>query len=299
VKRRLIAVPVLAAAAALVLGGACGLEGSETNEIGLVYSGGWIEDKEFKEFLPAGSTNKATGFGSKTYRYRIDQRSYRADAKGNGADTQPAVVVSNDDQRLRVDYQLYFKLNQDEKILRKFHENIGVKTQAWTDDGWKQMLRDYFEPQIERSLEAAALGFNWRDLYASEEARVAYQNDAIGRIKAAITDVIGDDYFCGPSYTGKGSTCGDFTMTVGKPEPVNEALVAAIEAEQTNVAATQAQEQKNAQTRAELDAERELVALYGAQGALLREAIRSGKVQTFIVDPNDLATVNAPVPAQR
>lgn len=283
----------------LVATSGCGLESSETNEIGLVYSGGVIEDKEFKEFLPAGSTNKSTGYGSKTYRYRIDQRSYRADSKGNGADTAPAVVVSNDDQRLRVDYQLYFKLNQDEKILRKFHENIGVKTQAWTDDGWTQMLRDYFEPQIERSLEAAALGFNWRDLYASEESRVSYQNDAIGRIKTAITDVIGDDYFCGPAYTGKGSPCGDFTMTVGKPEPVNEGLVAAIEAEQTNVAATQAQEQKNAQIRAELDAEKELVALYGSQGALLREAIRSGKVQTFIVDPNDLATVNVPAPTQR
>ena len=290
---------VSAAILLVVLTGACGLENSETNEIGLVYSGGIIEDKKFKEFLPAGSTNKSTGYGSKTYRYRIDQRSYRADSKGNGADTAPAVVVSNDDQRLRVDYQLYFKLNQDEKILRKFHENIGVKTEAWTDEGWTQMLRDYFEPQIERSLEAAALGFNWRDLYASEESRVAYQNDAISRIKSAITDVIGDDYFCGPAYTGKGSRCGDFTMTVGKPEPVNEGLVAAIEAEQTNVAATQAQEQKNAQIRAELEAEKELVALYGPQGALLREAIRSGKVQTFIVDPNDLATVNTPPATQR
>lgn len=283
---------VAALAATLFLGASCGLESSQVNEVGLVYSGGWFEDKEFKEFLPVGATNKATGFGSRTYKYRIDQRSYRADAKNNGADTAPPVVVSKDDQRLKVDYQLYFKLNRDPKVLRKFHENIGVKTDAWTNDGWVQMLRDYFEPQIERSLETSALSFNWRDLYASEEARVAFQNDAVERIKVAITDVIGDDYFCGPSYSGPDTTCGDFTMTVGKPEPVNEGLVAAVEQEQTNAAATAAQEQANQRITKELEAERELVELYGPQGALLREAIRSGKVQTFIIDETGRSTVS-------
>jgi hypothetical protein len=267
-----------------VFSSACGLENNETNEIGLIYSGGLTEDKEFKGFLKPGSTAKSTGYGSKTYRYRIDQRSYRADGKNNGADTGPALVVTRDNQRMLVDYQLYFKINQDTKILRKFHENIGVKTKAWTNEGWTEMLRTYFEPQIDRSLEAAALQFDWKALYASEEARVAFQNDAIGRIKQAITEVIGDDYFCGPAYDGPGSKCGDFTMTVGKPSPANEGLVAALEQEQTNVAATSAQEQENARIAKELEIERILVELYGPQGALLREAIRSGKVSQFIID---------------
>lgn len=289
--KRLLALVIITT---FMLSGACGLEDSQTNEIGLVYSGGITEDKKFKEFLPAGSTAKATGYGSTTYRYRIDQRSYRGDAKNNGADAAPIVVVSNDDQRLKVDYQLYFKLNQDPKILRKFHENIGIKTKAWTEEGWRQMLRDYFEPQIERSMEAAALAYDWRDLYASEETRVKFQGDAIDRIKAAITDVVGADYFCGPAYDGPKTPCGDFTMTVGKPEPVNEGLVAAIEREQTNVAATSAQEQENARINKELEVERILVELYGPQGALLREAIKSGKVQQFIIDPTGRTTPAQP-----
>jgi len=283
---------VLAVAALLALStSACGLESSETNEIGLVYTGGWFEDKEFKEILKDGATNKATGFGSKTYRYRIDQRSYRAGSAQRGADAPPVVVVSNDDVQLRTDYQLYFKLNQDEKILRRFHENLGVKTNAWTNDGWVQMLRDYFEPQIERSLEAAALQFNWRDLYASEEIRVAFQADAVLRIKQAIKEVIGDDYFCGPAYVGPKSPCGDFTMTVGKPEPARADLVAAVEAEQTAAAATIAQVQKNAVVAAELQSEQQIVALYGPQGAVERErnrilekAIAGGKVTQIIID---------------
>ncbi len=85
-------------------------------------------------------------------------------------------------------------------------------------------------------------------------------------------------------------------MTVGKPEPVNEGLVAAIEAEQTNVAATTAQEQANQRIQKELEVERALVDLYGPQGALLREAIKSGKVQQFIVDPTGRTTPSQPQP---
>jgi len=273
--------------------GACGVASSETNEIGLIYSGGTFEEKEFKGFLKPGSTTESVGAGSSVYRYRIDQRSYRGDAKNNGADAGPVGVTSKDTVAMGVDYQLYFKLNQDEKVLRKFHENLGVKTQAWTDEGWKQMLRDYFEPQIERSLEAAALNYNMRELYSSEEVRVAFQNDAVGRIKQAIKDVIGDDYFCGPSYTGKGSDCGEFTMTVGKPNPPEE-VVKALQAEQTNAAAVVAQTTANQRIAEELKAERELVNLYGPEGALLREAIKSGKVQQFIIDNSGRSTTQAP-----
>lgn len=283
---------VMLALAVLFLGGACGLESNETNEIGLVYSGGPIEDKEYKGTLESGVSNKSTGYGSKTYRYRTDQRSYRGDGKNNGADAGPAGIVSKDGVSMLVDYQLYFKLNRntddikdfDGGTLRKFHENIGVKTRAWTNDGWVEMLRTYFEPQIDRSLEAAALNFTMRELYTSEEVRVAFQNDAVLRIKTAIKEVIGDDYFCGPSYNGPGTNCGDFTMTVGKPNPADPEVVKAIEAEQKNAANVVAQETENQRRLKELEAEQKIVDLYGPQGALLREAIRSGKVSQFIID---------------
>jgi hypothetical protein len=281
VKRRVTM--ALLAVAVVLGGGACGRSGSETNEIGLIYEGGVVQEKSFKGILKPGSTYESVGWGSEVYRYRIDQRSFIAAPEGKQRDVGPVQVVSADDVRLNVEYQLYFKLNQDEKVIRKFHENLGVKTKAWTDDGWTQMLNEYFAPQIERAMEAAALKGNWRDLYASEEARVAFQNETVTNLKRNIKDVIGDDYFCGPSYDGK-NECGEFTFTVGKPEPTNGDIIAAIEAEQTAVTKTIAQEQENARIRAELEVERELVQLYGAQGALLREAIRSGKVQQFIVD---------------
>lgn len=278
-----------------LLAGACGRAGSETNEIGLIYSGGITEDKVFKGILQPGSTWNSVGWGSKVYRYRIDQRSWIA-GKGKVADTEPVIIVSEDDVQMAVEYQLYFKLNQDTKVIRQFHENLGVKTGAWKNDGWIEMLDTYFGPQIERALEAAALKHKWRDLYASEEARVALQTTTVEQVKGNIREVIGADYFCGPAYTGPGSECGIFTMTVGKPFPTREDIIAAIESEQTAAAKTIAQEQENQRIAKELESERTLVELYGPQGALLREAIKGGKVQQFIIDQTGRNSANAPQP---
>lgn len=268
------------------------------NEVCVVYSGGSFEDKEFKGILDSGRTKEHIGWGSNKYCYRNDQRSYIGAAR-DGADAPPVEVVgggsgdSGSNVRLVVDYQLYFKLNLEPVMLQKFHENIGVKTSAHTEEGWDEMLRDYFAPQIERSLEAAALQYDWDDLYADEETRRAFQDDTAKRLKVAITEVVGDDYFCGPAYTA-GGDCGDFTFTVGKPKLASEDLVLAIESEETAKRQTQAQSEKNATAQLKLDVDKQLIEMYGPDGALIAKAIESGKV-TFYVLPDGTA-VPAPSP---
>ncbi len=272
---------------------------SAANEVCVVYSGGSFEDKKFVKVMPPGQTKENIGWGSEQYCYKNDQRSYIA-ANREGADTKPVEVVgggsgdSGSSVRLVVDYQLYFKLNTDEAKLKKFHENIGVKTSAWSDEGWRAMLRDYFEPQIERSLEAAALEFDWDKLYADEETRREFQAETVTRLKAAIKEVVGDDYFCGPSFV-EGGECGNFTFTIGKPQLASTDLIAAIESEETAKRQTQAQSEKNATLQSKLEVDRTLIEMYGPQGALIAKAIDSGKV-TFYVLP-DGSTVPVPAPA--
>ena len=281
-RRAWVAVAILGLA-----GSACGLRSSAINERCLVYSGGPIEDKDFQGFLEPGATAKSVGIGSTTYCYRNDQRSYIG--KPQGGDAGPVEVVSATSAegpgiRMSVDYQLYFKLNLDDDVFRRFHENLGVKTEAWKDEGWIRLLREYFEPQIDRAMEAAALKHDWRRLYADEGGRAAFNDDVVEILKQNISDVIRGNYFCGPSYSGPGSECGDFTFTVGKPQPVNPDIINAVEGQQTAQAKEQAQAAENRRINAQLQAEREIVALYGPQGALLREAIQSGKVSQFIID---------------
>jgi hypothetical protein len=283
----------LAAVVLALAGTACGTADSAINERCLVYTGGLTEDKKFKGFLEPGATFESVGYGSKDYCYRTDQRSYIGSAEQGKGDTGPTPIVSQDDVRMIAEYQLYFKLNLDDEVFRAFHENLGVKTQAWGDDGWRQMLREYFEPQIDRALESAALLHNWRDLYASEDARAAFNRDTVRILRDNIGAVIGGNYFCGPSYAGPGSPCGDFTFTVGKPRPENGDLAAAIESQQVAQARLDAQATENRRIAAQVDGERQLVGLYGPDNAVLLEAIRSGKVQTFVVDAADGTTTPA------
>src|SRR5688500_10552076 len=105
---------LLAGVAVMILGSACGLEGTETNEIGLIYSGGVVEDKAYKGQLFAGATAKSVGLGSKVYKYRTDQRSIIAGPDGAARDIGPVQFVSSDDTRMATDLQMYFKLNQNE-----------------------------------------------------------------------------------------------------------------------------------------------------------------------------------------
>lgn len=286
---------VIALVGILIFGASsCGLASSKINELCLVYTGGITQDAEFEQLLKPGSNNNSIGMGSTPYCYKIDQRSYIANADENKGDTAPVEVVSKDTTRMGVEYQLYFTLNQDENILREFHENLGVKTEAWTDEGWRQLLVEYFEPQIERSLESAALNYNWRDLYSSEETRKEFQSTVIANVKKNLNEVIGNDYFCGPEYTTAGDKCGDFKFTVGKPYPKNEDIVGAVESEQTAAAATNAQAQKNAQIEAEVNGQRQIVELWGADNATILEAIKSGKVGMFIIGNDGELSVTPP-----
>lgn len=67
--------------------------GTVASEIGLVYSGGIIEDKEYKGVLKPGVNAERIGWGSKAYLYRTDQRTYIAGNTEQGADTPVPDVV--------------------------------------------------------------------------------------------------------------------------------------------------------------------------------------------------------------
>lgn len=256
-KRYLVAFAALA-----VLTTGCGLASSEINETCLVYTGGITEDKVFEKVLTPGSTNNQIGMGSNTYCYPNDQRSWVS-----GQDAPEVTIVSNDEVNLTVPYQLYFTLNTSEEVVVEFHENIGVKTEAWKAEGWKAMLDTYFAPQVDRAMDEAALKYDWRELRSSEEARQAFQREVVSSLKRKVTEVIGGDYFCGPGYTGlEGSVCGDFTFTVGKPEPTNKSLVQSIEQEQVNSTKVAAQEAENLRIEAELRAVKQQIDLLGPEG---------------------------------
>lgn len=289
---------------------------SKTNEIGLVVSGGVVEDKAFEKCLKPGSTRNSVGVGSRAYLYPTDLRSWiggdERDKEGNstgnlapGADTREIVVVSRDGIRLAVPFQLYFKLNwacAADSTLVAFHNNVGVKTEAYIGgdgseanpaDGWTEMIQQYFQPQTERSLERAAQGFDYKPLYLTEEARKQFEDAAVGLLKPAVKTVIGGDYFCGPSYNGEPDTCGEFTMTVGKPTPVDRSVFAGLEGAEAAKARIDQQVQENLQREKALEIRGKEIAQVGADNYTLLEAIKAGDVEIMVVPPGNAVTLPA------
>jgi hypothetical protein len=267
---------------------------TDANRIGLHYGGGVVEDKKFKSIIPPGSTNKLIGPGDTVYDYPIDQRSYIIG--GAGADTDngdEVTVVSKDNVRLGVRVQVYFTLNRDEEVLKSFHERIGLKTDAYTDSGWNDMLQSYFRPQIDRALAAVGTNYNWAELYNNEAKKSAFQTAAAKEFTRLLPAAVGGDYFCGPSYTGN-NACGELSFTIQKPTPLDKGIIDGLEAKQRAELAKATQEQKNQQVNVELQSVKQQVAMLGSQGYLLKTAIESGKIQFMVIPQN--GNVSIPVP---
>ncbi|WP_405069102.1 SPFH domain-containing protein [Kribbella sp. NBC_01510] len=294
VKAKVIGGIVLVVIVIIVLANIFNFASTDTNRIGLHYGGGVVEAKKFKSIIPPGSTNKLIGPGDTLYTYPIDQRSYIIG--GDAADTDAAdevTVVSKDNVRLGVRVQVYFTLNRDKDVIKSFHERIGLKTEAYEERGWNDMLQSYFRPQIDRALAAVATNYGWAELYNNESKKATFQTAAAQEFTRLLPAAVGGDYFCGPSYNGS-NDCGELSFTIQKPTPLDKGIIDGLEAKQRAELAKATQEQKNQQVNVELQSVKQQVAMLGAQGYLLKTAIESGKIQFMVIPQN--GNVSIPVP---
>jgi hypothetical protein len=298
VKAKVIGGIVAGVIALIVLFSIFNFADTDANKIGLHYGGGVVEDKTFKSIIPPGSTNKLIGPGDTVYAYPIDQRSYIIGGEGSDSgDADEVTVVSKDNVRLGVRVQVYFTLNRTEETLKSFHERIGLKTDAYEETGWSDMLQSYFRPQIDRALSAVATNYNWAELYNNEAKKSAFQTAAAKEFTRLLPAAVGGDYFCGPSYTGN-NACGELSFTIQKPTPLDKGIIDGLEAKQRAELAKATQEQKNQQVNVELQSVKQQVAMLGAQGYLLKTAIESGKIQFMVIPQNGNVSIPVPTTAQ-
>lgn len=273
---------------ALLTLGACA--STEPNEVGLHYDRGPIEGRGFNSVVNPNTSNKAVGPSDQVFTYRIDQRSWigRSNDDGGipeGVDRGAVEFVSKDGLRMRAPFELYFTLNQEPDVLRRFHEEIGLKTQAWSEDGWRAMLREYMDPQLERAIDSAGLRHDWRPLRENEDIRTEFASDAERRFTSNLEDVIGGNYFCSPRYQKPGDTCGEVIFTIGQPSPVDVNVVRAIESEQTRRAETQALSAERERAEAEASARQVLIDQVGPEVYACLEAIDAARAANAAPPP--------------
>lgn len=291
--------------AALVVGGIAlivlvsvflgGLKKTPREFIGISYGGGPIEGQHFQRVVNPGSNLFFNGLQDRLYLYPVTQRNYIISKRaGEGDVPEEDFIVAPSKDRVEVDFEtaVFFKLNTDK--LRQFHEQIGLKYKAWSEEGWIDMLHGSFRQQIEFALQQEARRHEVADIFASGEVLSTIQRGIAADLKENVTRILGDEYFCGPTYVA-GGRCTDFTFVVKRvtiPERVRDAF----ETNRTSEIQVLTKQNEIRQREAEAAAIRQLQSALasGGENYVLLKAIESGKI-TFWVLPNG---VNVTIPRE-
>lgn len=286
------------AVAALVVGGlllsGCASVDTQPDTVALRYSGG-LSSAQFMNCVDH-STKNYTNPGDNYYYYPYGQRTFTFD---NGGEEGPLAIVTKDNVTMSLAGTVTFKLNTDCQTLQKFHENIGIKYNAYfnddqgvngSDSGWVTMLQRYVGDQIQRAANDAAKGFTSQQLYSDAASKRSFEKAVIEDIPVNVKQFSGGGYFTDWSVLLKNAT---------PPEDIVKAYNAQQAAVAQAAAAKQAADQQVAvenakalSTTAEIKSIKQLVDVLGVEGYIQYKAIQDGKIAVLPVPQGSSVIVN-------
>ena len=243
------------------------------------------------------------GMGDSHYYYPSGQRTYKfagateKEAEELGADGS-AIKVVKDNITLLLSGTVTFSLNTNCEVLKKFHQQIGVKKwgeekkPAWISDGkddtyygWNAMLDVYIEQPLQRAATDALLAEQktYLELY-NGSGRAEFEKAVQDDLPGAVRSLAGGDYFV------------NFKVQIQKPS-IPTGVADALTAKEIAKAQNEAQKIANQTVTTELESIKALVAVLGEQGYidyqrnkltsqqldLLKQAIENGNVSILPV----------------
>lgn len=266
----------------------------------LSYGGGIVEGRHFQGVERPGPLF-LNGWGDKLYCYPSTQRNYIVSSRHNEGDVRGGDLITAttaDSVAVQFEVATYFKLNTNDDVLQRFHEEIGLKYEAWNEDGWKSMLNDSFRQQIENSLQERAREYDVEALYSDPDTLETIQAQVGNTLRRRVAETLGGDYFCGPTFVighRPGTDCGAFTFSI-KRIGVPAEVAAAFEANRTSEIKVLTKQNEIEQRKAEAAAIRELNAALAEAGDqyVLLKAIESGQVKFWVLPGGASVVVPAP-----
>lgn len=227
---RKLAIVATVAATTLLTG--CGFQAAQSGEVGVIQNGSIFPgaDKNLIGCIAPETTQNQ--LFDDVFWYPARQISWDATG-GDGSERVPYVVVSNAQApaELTVPVVVTMDLTSDCDALMEFHRSQGTKYSAWltaedrqTSEGWISLLNYAVGQPTEVTLVGMAQKYPWQEIWNDEAIRAEFQQTLQERLPAEIKRRTGGDYFT------------NIQVTVGKPDPVNDELKAAIAKEQTAVA---------------------------------------------------------------
>ena len=279
----------------------CSNVNTNSDQVGLHYKGGPFSSTSFSNCVASGTRN-FDGPGDLHYYYPAGQRTFDFTG-GKGSESDPITVVSSDNQELTISGGLTFNLDTtcndaDGGMLRKFHENIGLKFQpimdedGTTGDGWDNLLRFYMGQPLKKALSTEAQKYSWLALYNDPATRVKFEAAVNAELPTAVKATTGGNaYFL------------NFNLTLQQPT-VNAQLSNGLLAVQVAITQRQAVEQQNLTVQAKLEQIKALTAVLGPYGYVLYDAMQTclssekppPGCPAFLAVPTG-ANINVPGPA--
>lgn len=262
---------------------------TEPDQEGLWYKAGPLTSTHFDHCVKPGTRELFGGVADKTFAYPAGVRTYEFHAGGT-QDVAPVKALTKDSLELTVSGVVRFQLNTDCKVLQNFHEQIGLKANAFMDgdktsEGWSAMLATFLQQSLQRAVNEATQDFNWKDLYSSTEVKANWERKVAELLPIYVKQGMGGEYF------------NNYSLTIQKPE-LPAALLQALQDTQTAVEQNTAQKQRNTQVETEIESIAKLVAVLGPDGYNTYQAIKNGEISMMPIPQGSGFMVNPPAAKQ-
>lgn len=214
---------LIAGAIGFVTGAAIFLSGFKPVPVGKValhYDGGPLEGERFVRVVPPGTGTRFYGFFDRLYELPATQRNYiMSKAPDQNASGTAEYVGAPAADRVMTDWEsaTYFKLNTRPDVVRRFFEQICLKyscSDLSPRGGWDRMLADTFRQQIVAAIQEEARRYTSEEIYANRDTLLAMQAAIGSTLKDRVSQVLGGEFFCGPTFSPETPDCPQFAFVI-------------------------------------------------------------------------------------
>jgi regulator of protease activity HflC (stomatin/prohibitin superfamily) len=262
----------------------------DAGQVALIYEGGPFDGKGYVDTVDGPTGLKFKGLRDDVYTYPTTVRNYIVSLNPGEGDREVAdSIKAPTSDGITVDYEVIvsFRLNTD--LVRDFHEEFGLKYKAWGEsEGWDDMLNDYMRNPLENALQRESRQVTSENLYRGDSAVLSDMQEAIAvQLKDNVAQLMGAEYFCGPTATEEGVACGDFEIVIKNatlPQTVRDGFEAQKTSSQKVVTAQNDAAAAEERAKGEANAERERAA--GTKAA-------QEQLAGIYTDPNYIAWLEA------
>ena len=255
---------VIATVASALLVSSCGF--STPSDMVAVQEGRGAEAKKVKGCK---APNERGFWGNDHYAYYpTNEREWVATGQ-DSADAGRMKSVTNDNVEMYVPVTLQFNMITDCETITEFYMKHGRRNKAYFDEdgnydkNWINTLEKLVATPADATLDRIVQDYNWRDVWNDPATKT--------EMEKRLTEALNSDTSL-LVQRAQGKYFEDFTVLIGKPSPVQDALAQAVAEEQTAVATAKSAE---AQAKAEEAQALAEVAVSKAEAAK-REAEISG-----------------------